>query len=306
MLAEGPSAGELLQLGVERGVKACLGVLEKMGKAEAIKEKLIEVHDEAVRPVGYLEVHALGRDQVLSDGRALASSDWQTSVTKELFFYFLMHTQVDRRDVGLAFWPDLPAGKVSNQFHVSLHRLRGALGANVVVSVGEGVYRIGDFEYWFDVEEFEEVVERARLLPPYDPQSEHLWNRAVSLYGGDFLPGAERSWCVPRRESLRDMFIEALVALGRCHETRQEYKGAIEWYRRALEVDDLREDIHLRVMTCFQKVGQRAAALVQYRHCQEVLERELGMQPSAELQRLAADLAGGSGPGARPKRGGVG
>jgi two-component SAPR family response regulator len=223
-----------------------------------------------------------------------------------LFFYFLLHGQVDRRDVGLAFWPNLSSSKVLNQFHVSLHRLRTALGANIVVSIGEGVYRIGDLEYWFDVEEFGEVVDRARLLPPCDPQAEHLWNRAVSLYGGDFLPGAERSWCVPLRESLRGMYIEALVALGRCHEARQEFKVAIEWYRRALEVDDLREDIHLRVMQCFEKVGQRAAALVQYRHCKEVLECELGVEPSADLQQLADELAGGSKPGAGPIRGGVG
>ena len=156
----------------------------------------------------------------------------------------------------------------------------------------EGQYCMGDVDYWFDVEAFETLVNRARLLPSHDWQTEDLWRRALALYRGDFLPEVERVWCVPRREALRGMYLEALIGVGQCYEARREFEDAIGWYKRALELDDLREDIHRRIMHCYVEAGRRPEALAQYHRCQEILQRELGVDPSIETQRLYEQIAG--------------
>ena len=114
----------------------------------------------------------------------------------------------------------------------------------------------------------------------------------MELYQGDFLPEVGNVWCIPKREALQDMYVEALIGMGRCHEARREFEAAVEWYRRALAVDELREDIHRRIMHCCAEVGQRSKSLAQYRRCEQILRDELGLEPSPETRQLYEHIFG--------------
>jgi LuxR family maltose regulon positive regulatory protein len=290
-IAEGGRADGLLKLGVTEGVVACRDVVEGVRQLEAFREQLQAVPAVEEGEASRLEIYAFGEERVVRDGRVVSSSEWQAATVKELFFYILLHGPQRRDAIGVIFWPDLPAKSVASNFHNALYRMRRALGAEVV-TVEEGRYRLGDIVYWFDVEQFEELVGRARLLPPHDWQAEDLWRRALALYQGDFLPEVERTWCVLRRETLRGMYVEALVGIGLCHEARREFEGAIDWYRHALEADELREDVHRRIMRCYAETGRRPEALTQYRRLWKVLRRELGIEPSNETKDLYKRIAG--------------
>ena len=231
---------------------------------------------------------------VIRDGQPVASSDWQAAIAKELFFYVLLYGPLERDSIGAVFWPELPAKNVTGSFHNALYRVRGALGAGAIV-VEEGRYQVGDIDYWFDVIEFESLVERARLLPVRDLLTRDLWQRAVALYRGDFLPEVERVWSVPKREELRQMLVEALVGVGRSFEARKDYDSAVEWYRKALDADALREDVHRRIMTSFAEAERRSDAVAQYLRCRELLRSELHIEPSAETRELYERIAGSEG-----------
>jgi len=295
-VVEGQHAESLLRLGTAGGVAACRDIAARVHQLKAFGEGQVQEEDVAEGEreegaVGRLEIYALGEDMVVRDGHTVSSSEWRAAMAKELFFYILLHGPLERDAIGVVFWPDSSAKKVTDSFHTTLYRMRRALGGDVVV-MEEGRYRLGDVDYWFDVEEFEALVRRARLLPPHDWQAENLWQRAIKLYRGDFLPEVGRMWCMPKRETLREMYIEALVGAARCHETRREFEGAIGWYRRALEVDELREDVHRRIMHCYTKAGRRSEALAQYHRCREILRRELDVEPSVEARRLYEQIAG--------------
>jgi len=291
-VVEGQHAEALLRLGIAKGMAACRDIAERVQQLRAFGEEQVRViTGEEEGAMSRLEIYALGEWRVVRDGRPVSSSEWRAAMVKELFFYILLHGPLERDAIGVVFWPDVSAKKMTDSFHTALYRIRRALGAGAVV-MEEGRYRLGDVDYWFDVEEFEALVERARLLPPYDWQAENLWRRAEALYRGDFLPEVERVWCVLRREALWEMYLEALVEIGRCHEVRREFEGANGWYRRALELDELREDIHRRIMHCYAEAGRRSEALVQYYRCREVLRRELDIEPSVETRRLYERIAG--------------
>jgi len=291
-VVEGQHAEGLLGLGVAKGVAVCKAIIEKIEHLKAFGEEqtrpVSKVEEDAV---SRLEIYGLGEERVVRDGQPVHPSEWQAAMAKELFFYILLHGSLERDIIGLVFWPDLPARKMRNSFHTTLHRVRHAVGADAVVAE-DGQYRLGDVDYWFDVEEFEALIERARLLPPQDWQAEDLRRRAAALYQGDFLPEVERVWCVPKREALREMYLRALIEIGQCHERRKEFEMAIGWYRRALEVDELREGVHRRVMYCYSKSGRRSDALAQYSRCRETLRQEIDVEPSAETKRLYEQIAG--------------
>lgn len=291
-VVEGQQAKDLLRLGVTENLAACQSILERIEHLRAFREEQTRsIPGAADDATSRLEIYGLGEGRVVRDGQPVHPSEWQAAMAKELFFYILLHGPLERDVIGLVFWPDLSTRKMRNSFHTTLHRVRRAVGADAVVVEG-GQYRLGDVNYWFDVEEFETLIERARLLPPQDWQAEDLRRRAVELYHGDFLPEAERVWCVLKRESLREMYLRTLIEIGQRHETRKEFEKAIGWYRRALEVDELDEDIHQRIIHCCSEAGRRSDALAQYRHCQDILKRELDIEPSAETRRLYEQIAG--------------
>jgi DNA-binding SARP family transcriptional activator len=292
-VAEGQHAEDLLDLGISRNVPSCRAVAEGIQQSRAFAEEVAPVRIEVDEDIaGHLEIYALGSERVIRDGHPVSSSDWQAASARELFFYLLINSPSRRNAIGLVFWPDLPTKKMANNFYNAVHRARNAVGTNAIL-FEDRQYRLGDVAYWFDVDEFEKLVGRARLLPPHDYQTQTLWQRAVALYAGDFLPEVGRTWCVPIREALREMHIEALFGVGRCREARQEFEEAVDWYRRALEADALHEDIHRRIMRCYAEAGSRLEALAQYRHYREVLGQELGVEPSTETTGLYERIANG-------------
>ena len=289
---EGQHAGELLGLGMAEGVSDCRAVVARIRDLHAHGDTVLEGAGEETEGTGSrLEIYTFGEGRVVRGGHTVSSSEWQAAMPKELFFYILLHGPLERDAIGLVFWPDLAAKRVTDRFHTTLYRVRRAIGQDTVV-MDDGRYRLGDVDCWIDVEEFEECIGRARLLPPQDWQAENLWRRAVELYRGDFLSGVDRLWCLPRREALREMYVETLIGVGRCHEARGEFEGAIDWYKRASAADDLREDIHRRIMECYVWAGRRSEALAQYDLCRRTLDREIGVLPSDDTERLYERIAG--------------
>ena len=86
--------------------------------------------------------------------------------------------------------------------------------------------------------------------------------------------------------------LQTTIGMGRSHEARRDPDGAVEWYRRALDADELREDVHRRIMQCYSQSGQRSKALAQYTRCVETLRDQLNLEPAMETQQLYERIAG--------------
>ena len=55
---------------------------------------------------------------------------------------------------------------------------------------------------------------------------------------------------------------------------------------RLLAFDPWREEAHRQRMSALARAGQRSAALAQYQTCRRILDKELGVEPSAETTAL--------------------
>jgi predicted ATPase len=62
---------------------------------------------------------------------------------------------------------------------------------------------------------------------------------------------------------------------------------------RQLELDPWREEAHRQVMRVLAANGDRSAALAQYETCRRILAKELGVEPSAETQKLYEQIRQG-------------
>jgi DNA-binding SARP family transcriptional activator len=88
------------------------------------------------------------------------------------------------------------------------------------------------------------------------------------------------------------VFLRRVALLGCEWEAAGEWKRALEWYERGLEVDDLAEELYQRLIAGYQELGRQAEAVITYERCRRRLRDVLGVTPSAETERLHRSLRG--------------
>jgi two-component SAPR family response regulator len=237
-----------------------------------------------------LRIWVLGQQIIERDGEFIQPSDWEAAGSRELFFYLLFNRPSTREQIGLALWPDISVQQLRQIFHATLHRVRDAVGSNVIIFDNE-LYSINpDIALWCDVKEFKAAVKRAKLSSPLLAHSEILWRRAVDLFCGEFLPEFDSDWITGHRTSLTATYIDSLMALANCVRTRGDIQEAITFLKRALEIEPFQENIHRSLLSCYRLLGDNSLIARHLHKMTELFWDELGAEPSPETREFANHL----------------
>jgi DNA-binding SARP family transcriptional activator len=243
-----------------------------------------------------LRVWALGPLQVSIRGKVIEPSTWGSARPRELLAYLLMHPEGRTKEqIGLCFWPDASSAQLRNNFHVTLHRLRKALGNPAWVTLSVERYSIDPMVLEeFDVATFEkEIAAASRAVKRHQENATALLEQAVSIYRGDLLDGEPvGDWHLEHRDALQRQYVDALMLLGARHLAEERQEKAADAYRRVLARDELHEDALLALMRCHAQAGERSQALRLYRRFAERLRDELDALPGKETTRFFESLHG--------------
>ncbi|MDQ2807165.1 MAG: hypothetical protein M3Z04_09700 [Chloroflexota bacterium] len=236
------------------------------------------------------EVYGLGQANVYQDGNLVAQSQWQTGTAKELFFYLIEQHDGARKEVILtAFWPDHSVEQANNTFHISLRRLRAALGATAVLAE-DGIYRLNpQLRPWHDGTEALRYLDQARATA--DPAAAHpLWSAAAALLRGPFAEEFYHDWAEERRRFWAARSRETFSWLLDDAQQRGVFDEVVRWGQRLLALDPLDETAHARLMRAYTAGGHTTQAVGQYHEIQRLLDDEFGTPPGPEIQRLYQQL----------------
>lgn len=127
--------------------------------------------------------------------------------------------------------------------------------------------------------------------------SPHALKRAIECYRGDLLDGfsidnlAFTDWLTIEREGLRQAALDSCESLLAHHLAEDASACALRVAQRKLTIDPLDEATHRALMALYAAEGRTAMAVRQYQACQNILTRELGIQPDVETKRLIEDIA---------------
>jgi len=291
LTSEAVQMGSLLEYAASRGIETSL-IAEALSRTRTRAEKLKPGEILAARTtLPSLRIYALGQPQVLLNSRPVS---WITSTTKELFFCLLDCPEGLRKEqIGAIFWPEHSPQKLNGIFRSTMYRLRRALFPESVV-YQDGIYSFNrQVNYWFDVEQFEELLARAEALDEAAREAKMaLLSQAVELYRGDYLEEVFSDWCLVRRENLRLKYTSALATLGDLHLEAQEYATALQCYNRILLHDPYQERAYRQAIRCYILMGDRASAVRKYQECVEILREELGLDPMPETRELYQQIIG--------------
>jgi predicted ATPase/DNA-binding SARP family transcriptional activator len=124
---------------------------------------------------------------------------------------------------------------------------------------------------------------------------------AVELYAGDFMAGFTLSdcpafdeWRLWQETTRHHKVLAALTSLIAHHAARRDEERVQHYARRQIALEPWREEGHRHLMTALARSGQTNAALKQYEACRRILQEELGVEPSVDLQALADQIRAGT------------
>ncbi|MGJ3245528.1 MAG: ATP-binding protein [Elainellaceae cyanobacterium] len=213
-----------------------------------------------------------------------------------LLVYLLLHRYgpQSRKHLAFQFWPDATDSQARNNLRTALHRLKQHLpGAEqFIYADAQSIGWRTDAPYTLDVEDFESAVERANAAQQqHDLDSlRRALEHAAQTYKGDILPHFDTTyhddWLMLERERLRQRALWALETLVDVLAQQHETQGAIAQAQTLLRLDPMYESGYQRLMDLHEQTGDRATALRIYHQCREILQDELGIDPSPDTQRL--------------------
>jgi predicted ATPase/DNA-binding SARP family transcriptional activator len=244
---------------------------------------------------GPMRVRTLGGAVVEFGDAALTAADWGYAKPRELMFLLVSSPPMTKDQIAAALWPDLSRQQLGNALHTALRELRRAVGDPGWVVYANGHYRFDRVrQHECDVTEFEDALLAARRARPAEAALPHL-QRAIGVYGGDFLDGMSAGeWALVRRDELRRAFESALLAAGRLQTAAGRHQAAVTVFRRAVAHEPLNETAHRELMNSWARLGETARAVRHYEELTELLRGQVGVPPAPETTALYRRLSTGA------------
>ena len=242
-----------------------------------------------------IEVRGLGALRISLDGNPILNTAWGSSKAREMFLFLLTCNEpVQKGRVVEALWPLISSSKASSNFHSTLYRMRSALYPNCVERDGE-LYQLNpDWQYSFDLHEFGRLIQESDELPvggSERSEREDALRSAIALYKGPLLEEFESEWCARLNIDLGFKFWKAVTALADAHRERGELPGSISILERALEVDELEEDIYYKIIDLYIEVENSPAAARTYRKYLSLFGKTVPIMASLRLKNFLAEYS---------------
>jgi ATP/maltotriose-dependent transcriptional regulator MalT len=237
-----------------------------------------------------LEVRALGPGQIEKNGGELTRAAWTSQKARELFLFLIDRAPIARDEVLNIFWPDMSLARAVSNLHVTLFRLRHAIGDEIVMAEDRMCRLATGIEMHYDVRQFEQVARAALALALHDPRRLELLNQAATLYTGDYLTDLYVDWALSRREELNAMHIRVLREYADELIGFARYAEARAVITDALAVEPFQDELHERLLICLAESGLRHEVVNHYRRYRELLRNELGLEPPSKIRALYSRL----------------
>ena len=192
---------------------------------------------------------------------------------------------VSRHRIEAYLWSESPATRARHALDQAVYAIRRTTGSDVIVSTGQAL-RLDPAFVRADVWEFDDAI-RARQ-----------WAAAVSLYKGTLLDGWHfgksrelEAWLDAERTRVLLEYQTAMEFLADRSAEAGDHSQDVAWRRRLAGSDPLSPGATKKLMLALAMAGDRAGAVKQARQYQQLVRRELEIEPDSEIEGLIATLS---------------
>jgi DNA-binding SARP family transcriptional activator len=193
-------------------------------------------------------------------------------------------------------WSDRRSDSPENALKTMISRTRAALNAispnlgSCIVS-GQGTYRWkSQPNVRIDVLEIIDLINSLRHEPP-SPSHRKTTEKLMALYRGDLYLTGDLLNGQSTFNWLHNEYLSAIYRYIELLKTTEEYTKICEVCRRAMQIDDLDEQLHIELMQAMVNLNRVDEAAAEYRILAKQSREVLDAEPSEELQVYYESLA---------------
>jgi DNA-binding SARP family transcriptional activator len=249
-----------------------------------------------------LRIYLMGEVQVENGERLLRESQLGGPQGRFVLVYLVAERKraVTQSELADALWSESLPSSWPLALSAIVSRLRSRLAGvglprSRIIGNAFGCYQFTPpAETWVDVEAALAGVDAADgALVAGNPMAAFGPSLiATTILRRPFLPGHDGPWVDDRRASLAASLVRALDSRVEALMSYHELGLALANAREAVRLEPYRESGYRRLMRVLAAGGDRAEAVRAYNQCRDLLERELGVAPSAETEALFREIAG--------------
>ena len=199
--------------------------------------------------------------------------------------YLALHDgPATRPNVAGTLWLDVPEDRAMANLRSALWRLRRP-GVPVVETFGEHLELAADVAV-----DFRELSAAAKgLLEGSVPDDAIQLERLA--FGGELLSDWYEDWILVEREHFRQIRLQALEHIAAELARLGRFGRAIEVALAAVATEPLRESAHRALISIHMAQGNRNEAVRQYCSYRRLMQDELGIEPSSQIDDLMQGIS---------------
>jgi ATP/maltotriose-dependent transcriptional regulator MalT len=237
-----------------------------------------------------ISVHTLGRTQVRANNKVITNADWIGQSSRDLFLFLLSQPGgATKTEAETIIWPEGSLENAGLRFKNAIYRIRKAVGKETILFEAN-IYRFNQaLDYEEDAETFERTIEQARTTSDINRRI-HLFESAVKLYRGEYLPDLHYYWAETRRSHLRHLFLDGAMELARLYLEERQNEPALAVVNRAIEIDPCFEEAYQMGMQISDVMDNPSGVQRYYDQCRQYLIKEINQEPGKNTLQLYETL----------------
>jgi SARP family transcriptional regulator, regulator of embCAB operon len=235
------------------------------------------------QPRTHLRVSVLGGFRLEEDGVSVLLPDGSKRL---LAFLALNGRSIRRSEAAGTLWPAVTEDHASSSLRSALARLSPRARESVLATTKEiGLSHDVAVDLWDSRELAHLLTTASRASPAFEPDVDDV----VDL-SNEILPGWYDDWVLVEAEAWRQVRLHALEALADSLSERQQYAEAAAAALAAVKAEPLRESPRAALIRVHIAEGNPSEALREFARYGELLQLELGIEPTERLRALVDGL----------------
>ena len=212
-----------------------------------------------------------------------------------LLAYLVVHRDrnVPQEELISVLWPDDNSQNPGNALKTLLYRTRATLlpllgdEPQLILSQRGSYSWNHSLTCEVDAEQFAELAHQASDRSLLDAERLEIYRQATALYKQDFLPRlSEQLWVIPLATYYHTLYLDTVFEYAHLLLAAEQYAELANLLNAAIMIEPFNDKLHALLITALLRQGNSLAALNHYDAATELLYRNLGVRPSAELRAL--------------------
>ena len=233
-----------------------------------------------------LQIQCLGKFQMFWSGEAPIK--WRTEKTKELFA-FLIHNRnrlLTKDEILGSLWTEYNPKRAIRQLYNGIYYIRKTLDE---YGVDKSLVSI-DSNYNLNVKN--DIVDADIFQSKLAISNDSLEDleAAINYYTGEYLEAEDWTWAELERKKISALYFHNILKLSVAYLKQNESHKSEKLLLDAYDIDPYEEKVTELLMNIYISQGDYTKSIRHYNHYNALLQNELAIKPSKNLQKLYKSL----------------